>query len=60
MLELAKKLAQLGFDVDIWTRRFEDQPAMDIVNERVRVQDYVVAVRFFSGLLKGLDGLQER
>ncbi len=30
------------------------------VNERVRVQDYVVAVRFFSGLLKGLDGLKER
>jgi carboxypeptidase PM20D1 len=29
------------------------------VNERIRVQDYVVAVRFFSGLLKGLDGLRE-
>lgn len=29
------------------------------VNERVRVQDYVVAVRFFSGLLTGLDGLKE-
>ncbi len=37
VLELAKKLAQLGFEVDIWTRRFEDQPEMDIVNERVRV-----------------------
>lgn len=27
------------------------------VNERVRVEDYAVAVRFFSGLLKGLDQL---
>lgn len=37
VLELAKKLAQLGFEVDIWTRRFEDQPEVDVVNERVRV-----------------------
>lgn len=37
VLELAKKLAQLGFAVDIWTRRFEDQPEIDTVNERVRV-----------------------
>ncbi len=37
VLELSKKLAQLGFEVDIWTRRFEDQPEVDIVNDRVRV-----------------------
>lgn len=37
VLELAKKLGQLGYDVDIWTRRFEDQPEIDIVNGRVRV-----------------------
>lgn len=37
VLELAKKLAQLGYEVDIWTRRFEDQPEIDVVNERVRV-----------------------
>lgn len=37
VLELAKKLAQLGYDVDIWTRRFEKQPEIDIVNSRVRV-----------------------
>lgn len=37
VLELSKKLAQLGFDVDIWTRRFEDQPEIDVVNDRVRV-----------------------
>src|SRR5688500_10121690 len=37
VIELSKKLAQLGFEVDIWTRRFEDQPEIDIVNERVRV-----------------------
>jgi mannosylfructose-phosphate synthase len=37
VLELSRKLAQLGFDVDIWTRRFDDQPEIDIVNPRVRV-----------------------
>jgi len=37
VLELSKKLAQLGFEVDIWTRQFEDQPQIEIVNERVRV-----------------------
>lgn len=37
VLELSKKLAQLGFEVDIWTRQFEDQPPVDIVNDRVRV-----------------------
>ena len=37
VLELAKKLGQLGYDVDIWTRRFEDQPDMDTVSGRVRV-----------------------
>ncbi|RWK55312.1 glycosyltransferase [Mesorhizobium sp.] len=37
VLELAKKLAQLGYAVDIWTRRFEDQPAIDDVADGVRV-----------------------
>lgn len=37
VIELSKKLAQLGFEVDIWTRRFEDQPEIDVINERVRV-----------------------
>jgi mannosylfructose-phosphate synthase len=37
VIELAKKLGQLGFDVDVWTRRFEAQPEIDIVNSRVRV-----------------------
>ncbi len=37
VLELSKKLAQLGFAVDIWTRRFEDQPEIDVVNDRVRI-----------------------
>ncbi len=37
IIELAKKLAQLGFLVDIWTRRFEDQPEIDEVTEGVRV-----------------------
>ena len=37
VIELSKKLAQLGFEVDIWTRRFEDQPEIDLINERVRV-----------------------
>jgi mannosylfructose-phosphate synthase len=37
VMELAKKLGQLGYDVDVWTRRFADQPQMDTVNGRVRV-----------------------
>ncbi|MDI7863079.1 glycosyltransferase family 1 protein [Rhizobiaceae bacterium n13] len=37
VLELAKKLAQLGFAVDIFTRRFEDQPEIDEVDQNVRV-----------------------
>jgi mannosylfructose-phosphate synthase len=37
VLELSKKLAQLGYEVDIWTRQFEDQPAIDYVNDQVRV-----------------------
>ena len=37
VLELSKKLAQLGYEVDIWTRRFEDQPELEAVNEQVRI-----------------------
>lgn len=37
VLELSKKLAQLGYEVDIWTRRFENQPEIDVINDRVRV-----------------------
>lgn len=37
VLELSKKLAQLGYEVDIWTRRFEDQPELEAVSERVRI-----------------------
>src|SRR3954469_19206571 len=37
VIELSKKLAQLGFEVDIWTRRFENQPEIDDINEHVRV-----------------------
>jgi len=37
VLELAKKIAQLGFDVDIWTRRFEDQIEVEPVADRVRI-----------------------
>jgi mannosylfructose-phosphate synthase len=37
VLELSKKFAQLGCDVDIWTRRFEKQPMIDVINEHARV-----------------------
>ena len=37
VLELSKKLAQLGFEVDVWTRRFEDQPEVEPVAEHVRI-----------------------
>jgi mannosylfructose-phosphate synthase len=37
VIELSKKLSLLGYDVDIWTRRFESQPEIEPVNEHVRV-----------------------
>jgi mannosylfructose-phosphate synthase len=37
VIELSKKLAQLGYEVDIWTRRFEDQPELEPVADQVRV-----------------------
>jgi len=37
VLELSKKLAQLGYKVDIWTRRFEDQEEIEEVEENVRI-----------------------
>jgi mannosylfructose-phosphate synthase len=37
VLELSKKLALLGYEVDIWTRRFEAQPEIEPVGERVRI-----------------------
>jgi mannosylfructose-phosphate synthase len=37
VLELSKKLAQLGYKVDIWTRRFEDQPEIEKVDDNVRI-----------------------
>lgn len=37
VLELSKKLAQMGYEVDIWTRRFEDQPELECVSEQVRI-----------------------
>jgi mannosylfructose-phosphate synthase len=37
VLELSRKLAQLGYDVDIWTRRFDDQSAAEEVAPRVRI-----------------------
>ena len=37
VLELSKKLAQLGYEVDIWTRRFEEQPELESVCDHVRI-----------------------
>ncbi len=37
LLELSKTLARLGFRVDIYTRRFEKQPAMEAVSDGVRI-----------------------
>jgi mannosylfructose-phosphate synthase len=37
VLELSKRLAQLGYEVDIWTRRFEDQSEIEFVGQRVRI-----------------------
>lgn len=37
VLELSRKIAQLGFEVDIWTRRFDRQPEIEAVSDRVRI-----------------------
>ena len=37
VLELSKKLALLGYQVDIWTRQFEAQPQLEFVSDRVRI-----------------------
>lgn len=37
VLELSKKLARLGYKVDIWTRRFEGQPESETVDEQVTI-----------------------
>ncbi|MBL8812671.1 MAG: glycosyltransferase [Planctomycetaceae bacterium] len=37
VLEISKKLAQLGYQVDIWTRRFEHQPEVEFVEPGVRI-----------------------
>lgn len=37
VLELSKKLAQLGYEVDIWTRQFADQPELEAVADQVRI-----------------------
>ncbi len=37
VLELSKKLALLGYQVDIWTRRFEAQAEIERVADRVRI-----------------------
>src|SRR4051812_44183177 len=36
VIELAKKFALLGYQVDIWTRRFERQSEIEPVADRVR------------------------
>jgi len=58
VLELSKKLAQLGYEVDLWTRRFENQPEFDLVNERVRIIRAPCGGREFIGkeyLVRHLD-----
>jgi mannosylfructose-phosphate synthase len=37
VLEMAKRFARLGYRVDIITRRFEDQPEVDRINENLRI-----------------------
>jgi len=37
VLELSKKLAQLGYEVDIWTRQFDGRPELEPVAEQVRI-----------------------
>ncbi|MGK0240299.1 MAG: mannosylfructose-phosphate synthase [Candidatus Pelagisphaera sp.] len=38
VIELSKKLGELGYVVDIWTRQFEDQPAEEWVSKNVTIR----------------------
>ena len=38
VLELAKRFARLGYEVDVMTRCFEDQPAVDTINDNLRIR----------------------
>ncbi len=49
VLELSRKLSQLGYEVDIWTRRFEDQPEVETVSEHVRIIRMPCGGRKFIG-----------
>jgi mannosylfructose-phosphate synthase len=37
VLEVARKLGQFGYKVDIWTRQFEDQPKTEEVDDNVQI-----------------------
>lgn len=47
VLELSKCLARMGYQVDILTRRFEDQPFVERVADRVRVLRFPCGGRDF-------------
>ncbi len=47
VLELSRCLARLGYQVDILTRRFEDQPAVERLADRVRVLRFPCGGRDF-------------
>ena len=47
VLELSKCLARMGYQVDVLTRRFEDQPAVEEVDQRVRVLRFPCGGREF-------------
>ncbi|MBI1218110.1 MAG: glycosyltransferase [Rhodobacteraceae bacterium] len=47
VLELAKRFARLGYKVDVMTRRFEDQPAEDIINDNLRILRFPFGGRNF-------------
>ena len=59
VLELSKKLAQLGFEVDIWTRQFDDQPQIEVMNERVRIIRMPCGGREFIGKEYLINNLSE-
>ncbi len=37
VIELARKLALLGYEIDIWTRQFDEQPQLERVGDHVRI-----------------------
>lgn len=64
ILELSKCLARMGYSVDILTRRFEDQPFMEHIGERIRLlrfpcggDDFIAKEVLYESIPEWIEGV---